>query len=172
MGTIDLIHATPNTVEAIRKAHAIRKDLMPEDSFQYSFPPSKPYFYNGQWAVQREGYCFKIPASSFGNLILTEDRVFATVHDELVSSSVDFDNIAWCYLRVTLSSAVYLVAYSTPFQNPIDYADYPDDYVPLAVYSPETGLIQLQYGPVRLNRYWIYDDGSGSGGESGGGEAL
>ena len=169
MGTIDLIRATPNTIEAIRKAHAIRKDLMPDNSFQYSFPSSKPS-YNGQWAVQLDGNRFKVPASSFGNLILTEDRVFATVTNELNSSySIDPAVANWCVLCVSLDSGTpfSLIVQTSPIQNMMNYSDYVEDYIPLAVYSQETGLIQLQYGPVRLNRYWVYDDGSGSGGGSG-----
>lgn len=162
MGTIDLIRATPNTVEAIRKAHAIRKDLMPDDSFQYSFPSSKPS-YSGQWAVQLDGAYFKVPASSFGNLILTEDRVFLSVTNELRSSASISDNSdSWCYLYVSLQSAtpISLQVYTAPIESLMQYADYTNDYVPLAVHSPGTGLIQLQYGPVRLNRYWVYDTGA------------
>lgn len=175
MGTIDLIRATPNTIEAIRKAHAIRKDLMPDDSFQYSFPSSKPS-YNGQWAVQFDGSNFKVPASSVGNLILTEDRVLSVVTNELQTYAyISEDSASWCYLKVYLSndatsSLVSLETYTAPIQNLLNYSDYTEDYVPLAVYSQESGLIQLQYGPVRLNRYWVYDDGSGSGGGGGGSE--
>ena len=164
MATVDLIRATPNTVEAIRKAHAIRKDLMPDDSFQYSFPSPK-HSYTGQWAVQLDGYRFKVPAPSFGNLILTEDRVFYAVTDDLQSSGTVTDTgVSWCYLHVDLQSGISLKVYKAPIEHLMSYADYSDDRIPLAVYSPETGLVQLQYGPVRLNRYWVYDDGSGSGG--------
>lgn len=162
MGTIDLIRATPNTVEAIRKAHAIRKDLRPDDSFQYSFPSSKPS-YSGQWAVQLDGGHFKVPASAVGNLILTEDRVFYVVTNELwASNGISENNTSWCYLRIDLDSGtpISLETYTQPIQNLLDYANYTQDYIPLAVYSQETGLIQLQYGPVRLNRYWVYDDGA------------
>ena len=166
MAAVDLIRATPNTVEAIRKAHAIRKDLMPDDSFQYSFPSPK-HSYTGQWAVQLDGAHCKVPAPAFGNLILTEDRVFHAVTDDLQSSQSVLDTgVSWCYLHVDLERGISIELKYGPIEHTMSYADYSDDYIPLAVYSPETGLVQLQYGPVRLNRYWVYDDGSGSGGGS------
>ena len=163
MRTIDLIRATPNTVEAIRKAHAIRKNLMPDDSFQYSFPSSKPSC-SGQWAVQLDNGYFKVPASAVGNLILTEDRVLSIVTTELRTSTAGVSSgTTWCYLRVYLFNSqvqISLERYTQPIQNILNYSNYTEDYIPLAVYSSESGLVQLQYGPVRLNRYWVKDEGA------------
>ena len=168
MSTIDLIHASPNTIEAIRKAHAIRKDLRPDGTVQYSFPSSKPYVYEGQWAVTLKNNHFCVPASSFGNLILTEDRLFATVSAELVAlNSVDSSGWNWCYLYIDQSGSAVLRTYDEPFSESNGYGDYSDDYVPLAIYSQATGIIQLQYGPVRINRYWIINPSSFGGGGGG-----
>lgn len=173
MGTsIDLIRATPNTLEAIRKAHAIRKDLRPDGTVQYSFPASKPSAaYRGMWSVSlNDSWQFTVPASESGNIILTEDRLFENVTQELVSQgSAASSGWTWCYLHISLQRGIELITAQTPYSVSYDYADYTDDYVPLAKYSPETGVIQLQYGAVRINRYWLVT-GGGSGG--GGGEDL
>lgn len=122
--------------------------------------------YNGQWAVRLENRALKVPASTTGNLILTEDRLFAAVTNEM---TVGFSNSGWtwCYLRISMSSmpGIRLVTMSNPIRA-YEYADYLVDYVPLALYSTETGVIQLQYGPVRINRYWLAEQEEQSGGES------
>ena len=170
MRTFDMISATPNTVEAIRKAHAIRKDLRPDGSYQYSFPSSKPLAYNGMWKVTLEGIYLTVPAFPGGNLILTEDRLFATV-TESMNTYFYSTGVTWCYLHVAVGGvAISLVSKPAPAPE-YDTTSYLDDYIPLAIYSPETGLIQLQYGPVRLHRYWLADTGSGSE-SGGGGEAI
>ena len=170
MRTFDMISATPNTVEAIRKAHAIRKDLRPDGSYQYSLPSSKPFAYNGMWRVTADAHNFTVPAFPGGNLILTEDRLYATVTEEMTVPLYNSDAVNWCYLRVNAQSTtgISLIAQQIP---PIEYDDttYLDDYIPLAIYSPENGLIQLQYGPVKLHRYWLMETSSGGGG---GGEAM
>lgn len=118
--------------------------------------------YNGQWAIEFDGANFKLPASSFGNLILTEDRVLAVVTEELrASPSISPNTTSWCYLRISIESqaGIRLQTLTAPIQNLFNYANYTVDFVPLAVYTEATGLIQLQYGPVRLNRYWVADYG-------------
>lgn len=127
--------------------------------------------YRGMWAVSlNDSGQFTVPASESGNIILTEDRLFENVTQELVSQgSADSSGWTWCYLHITLQHRIELITAQTPYSVSYDYADYTDDYVPLAKYSPETGVIQLQYGAVRINRYWLVT-GGGSGG--GGGEAL
>lgn len=118
--------------------------------------------YNGQWAVTLKGSHFCVPAiESAGHLILTEDRVLEVVTRELNASNGIFDSgWSWCYLHIG-----YPVVYSLECRNSpyiaAGYSDYSDDYIPLAIYSKETGLIQLQYGAVRVNRYFVYEDSSG-----------
>ena len=152
MRTFDMISATPNTVEAIRKAHAIRKDLRPDGSYQYSFPSSKPLGYNGMWKVEIEGNNFKIPAFPGGNLILTEDRLLENVTETLLVARRNYA-VDWLYLEIGL-----YVVYPVVKSAPVTTSDYLSDFIPLAMYSQETGLVQLQYGPVRSNRYWLRDD--------------
>lgn len=118
--------------------------------------------YSGQWAVRIDNGCFSVPASAVGNLILTEDRVLLAVTNELRTSGIDTTETSWCYLHVSLqgSTPYSLAVYTQPIQTVFNYSDYTVDKIPLAVHSPSTGLIQLQYGPVRLNRYWVYDTGA------------
>ena len=109
--------------------------------------------YNGMWKVELVDGYFQVPSDVGGNIILTEDRLFATVTDPLVSdTAVSESGWSWCYLVVDAESDQSITTTGYLLD---EYEDYQVDYIPLAGYSPETGLIQLQYGPVRINRYWL-----------------
>jgi len=45
--------------------------------------------------------------------------------------------------------------YEPYYDSTLPYEYYNTDRALLAHYSAETGMTQLQYGPIRVNRFWL-----------------